>query len=127
MDIIWLVDFNSYLFHVWLLVEILNFVMFEVVDIIPLLTDGWLNNNGIVIEWVGVIEVFIRYDWLSSPSWLNNRCWLHNDEVIVWIVVLEVGIAQVSSGGGRTDLGDGWIFYKDWEVVIWIVIIEVSI
>lgn len=98
VDIFWLVNLNSYLFEVWLLGNVLNSVVLDFLDFIPIFSDGWLNNNGIVVEWVGIIEVFVRYDWLSSPDWLNNWSWLDYDEIVVWIVVIEVSIAQVSSG-----------------------------
>lgn len=122
-----MVNFDSNLFKIRLLSNEFDLFLSKIFDIIPLVSVSWLNNDGIVIEWVGIIEVLVRYDWLSSPGWSGDWCLLNNNEIIVWIVVVEVGVAQVSSGGGWTDLSDGWVLNEDWEVVIWVVVIEVCV
>lgn len=102
VDVFWLVNLNSYLLEVWLLWDVLNGLVLDPVPFLSINSVGWdgsgswgnswLNKYGVVIEWVVVIEVFIRYDWVSSPSWLSDWSWSSYDEIIVWIVVEVVSI-----------------------------------
>ena len=89
------------------------------------LVDYWnFCDDSVVIEWVVVIEVLVRNDW-GSPLWVNHRSFSHNDEVIVWVGVVEVGVVKLDISDSVEDSWDGWHVNDDWEIVHWISVIEV--
>lgn len=116
----WLVDVD--VFH-WVggRHDCLNSLVGLVLNIFPVFVD-----DSVVIEWVGVIEVLVGYDWLT-PGAGHDRIVLHNNVVVVWIVVEEVSVVEVSVGNSGIHSGDGWVLHNDGIVIVWVGVVEVGI
>lgn len=126
--------FEISVFHWWWLEDLhvlnwvgwwddsLNLLVGDVVDLIISI----INDSSVIIEWVVVVEIGIADSWVL-PSWLNNSCWLNNNNIVVWVVVHEVPVVQVSGSDTHTNLSDGWVLSKDWEVIVRVGVIVVGI
>ncbi len=105
----------------------LNGLVSVVSDIIP---SG--VKDGIVIEGVGIIEVLVgdsRILSIASPRSLLKISWLisDNDEIIVRVVVHEVGVVKVEVSESSSDLGESGLLNDDGEIIPWVGIVEVLI
>jgi len=90
---------NVSLFYWWGLddIDVLNWICWRnnlfdglvllVLDIVPSRLD-----NSVIIEGVGIIEVLVRDSGLVSPRSCCNKISLNNNEVIVRVVIHEVGV-----------------------------------
>lgn len=97
-------------------------LVFLVLNIIPSRL-----NNSVIIEGVGIIEVLIRDSGVGRPRSGGDKVSSHDNEIVVGVVVHEVGVREMSIRHSHIDLSESGLFDDDGEVVPWVGIVEVFV